>query len=313
MLAYASRRAFMAIPVILVVAVVVFGLLYLTPGDPALVLAGDQATPAEVEHVRIALGLNQPPYVRFAGWLMNILRGDLGESIFTRQPVAVMIAQRLEPTLSLLAFGMTLSIAVGVPLGVMAASRTSGIVDRALTALSVFGFSIPSFVVGYALAFVFASKLHWLPVQGFHSISEGIGPFLRSLLLPAISLSIIFMALIASVTRTAMLDVLGQDYIRTATAKGLSPTYILFRHALKNAAIPVITVIGSGIGALIGGAVITENVFAIPGLGRLTVDAIGHRDYPVIQAIVLLSSFSYVLVNLIVDLLYTVLDPRIRY
>ncbi len=313
MLSYTLRRILMAIPVVGVVAVVIFSLLYFTPGDPALVLAGEQATPAEVEQVRASLGLDKPPYIRFVGWVGNILQGDLGSSIFTRQPVTYMIGQRLEPTLSLVVFAVLLSIACGIPFGVAAASRPGGVADRALTAVTVVGFSIPVFVAGYALAFVFASKLHWLPVQGFRPMSDGILPFLRSLTLPAISLSIIYTAIIAAVTRTSMLEVLNQDYIRTATAKGLGPTYILFRHALKNASIPVITVIGSGIATLIGGAVIIENVFALPGVGRLTVDAISHRDYPVIQGVVLLSSAAYVMVNLAVDLAYTVLDPRIRY
>jgi peptide/nickel transport system permease protein len=313
MLSYTIRRVLMAIPVVGVVAVVIFSLLYFTPGDPALVLAGEQATPAEVEQVRHSLGLDQPPYIRFVGWVGNILQGDFGSSIFTRQPVTYMIGQRLEPTLSLVVFAVLLSVACGVPFGVAAASRPGGIADRALTGLTVVGFSIPVFVAGYGLAFVFASKLHWLPVQGFRPLSDGIVPFLRSLTLPAISLSIVYTAVIAAVTRTSMLEVLNQDYIRTATAKGLGPGYILFRHALKNASIPVITVIGSGIATLIGGAVVIENVFALPGVGRLTVDAISHRDYPVIQGVVLMSSAAYVLVNLAVDLAYTVLDPRIRY
>jgi peptide/nickel transport system permease protein len=313
MLSYTLRRILMAIPVVGVVAVVIFSLLYFTPGDPALVLAGEQATPAEVEQVRASLGLDKPPYIRFGTWVGSILQGDLGTSIFTRQPVAMMIGQRLGPTLSLIVLTMLIAIGVGVPFGVAAAARPGRIADRLLTALTVVGFSIPAFVAGYALAYVFATKLHWLPVQGFRPLSDGFLPFLRSLLLPAISLSIIYTTLIASVTRTSMLEVLNQDYIRTAVAKGLGPTYILFRHALKNASIPVVTIIGGGIATLIGAAVIVENVFALPGVGRLTIDAISHRDYPVIQGVVLMSSTAYVVVNLLVDLAYTVLDPRIRY
>jgi peptide/nickel transport system permease protein len=313
MLIYAIRRILMAIPVMGVVALVVFGLLYLTPGDPAMVIAGDQATPDQIAKIRVSLGLDQPPYIRFGTWIWQVLQGDLGTSIFSSQTVAHMIDQRLEPTVSLLIFAILLSIAVGVPLGVAAAWRKGRLVDRFLSVFTTAGFSIPAFVAGYALAFVFASNLHWLPVQGFTPISEGLWPFLRGLVLPAVTLSLVYAAVIARVTRAAMLDVLNQDYIRTAHAKGVAPYLILFRHALKNAAVPVITIIGLGMATLFGATVVTENVFAIPGLGRLTVDAILHRDYPIIQGIVLLSSATYVVINLIVDLLYTLVDPRISY
>lgn len=313
MLIYAARRILLAIPVMGVVALVVFSLLYFTPGDPALVIAGDQATAAEVMRVRAALGLDQPAYMRFGVWLWSVLHGDLGRSIFTGQPVVYMIVQRLEPTLSLLALSVLISVSVGVPFGVAAASRRGGGLDRFLSGFVVLSYSAPVFVVGYALALVFASVMHWLPVEGFSPLEQGVGPFLRSLVLPAVTLSIAYSALIAGVTRTAMLDVLSQDYIRTAAAKGAGRLRILFGHALKNAAIPIVTVIGAGVATLIGGAVVVENVFAIPGLGRLIVDAILHRDYPVIQGVVLLSSAGYVLVNLAVDLSYGVLDPRIQY
>jgi peptide/nickel transport system permease protein len=313
MLGYATRRVLMAVPVIGVVALVVFSLLYFTPGDPALVLAGEQATPAQVEQVRISLGLDQPTYIRFGGWLWRILQGDLGSSIFTRQPVAYMIGQRLEVSLSLLGLTILLAIAAGVPLGVMAAWRQGGWIDRLLTVMTAVGFSIPSFVLGYALAYLFATRLHLLPVQGFTPLSAGAWPFLRSLILPAVTLSSVYATLIATVTRASMLEVLSQDYIRTATAKGVARPAILFRHALRNASIPVVTVIGSGVATLISAAVVTENVFALPGIGRLIVDAVLHRDYPVIQGVVLVTSAAYVLVNLVVDLLYAVLDPRIRY
>ena len=313
MFAYVVRRVLMTIPVIAVVAVVVFGLLYLTPGDPALVIAGDQATIADIARVRTALGLDRAPYIRFGIWLWQVVHGDLGQSIFSDEPVVTLIAERLGATLSLLAMSVVISVGVGVPLGVIAAWRQGRWPDRALTALTVVGYSLPVFVAGYLLAYVFATRLHWLPVEGFTPLSEGLGACLRSLALPAVTLSIVYANLIATVTRASMLEVLSQDYIRTAYAKGVSQRAILFRHALKNAAVPIVTIIGSGVATLIGGAVIVENVFAIPGLGRLTVDAILHRDYPVIQGVVLLSSASYVLVNLMVDLTYTVLDPRIRY
>jgi peptide/nickel transport system permease protein len=313
MLGYTIRRLLMAIPVMGIVALIVFSLLYLTPGDPAMVLAGDQASPEQIEKIRASLGLDQAPHVRFVAWLWQMANGDLGTSIFSGEPVTHMIEQRLEPTFSLLALSVVLSISVGVPFGVAAAAQRGGWTDRALTYFTTLGFSLPAFIAGYALAFIFATTLRWLPVQGFVPLSEGVQPWLRNLILPAVTLSLVYAAIIGRVTRASMLEVLSEDYIRTARAKGVAPWRILFRHALQNAAIPVITVIGIGIATLIGSAVITENVFAIPGVGRLTVDAILHRDYPIIQGVVLLLSAGYVLVNIAVDLCYTLLDPRIRY
>ena len=313
MLAYAARRILATIPVMLIVAFFVFSLLYLAPGDPAAIIAGDQATPADVERIRASLGLDRPFLVRFGEWLWQIIHGDLGNSIFTNLPVSHMIAQRIEPTTSLMLLTIVFSIVVAIPLGVLAAWKHGTWIDRSVMMLAVFGFSTPVFVLGYMLAYVFALKLDWLPVQGFTSITVGVVPFLRSLALPTIALGLIYVALLARITRATMLEVLSQDYVRTAKAKGVDQRAVLFVHALKNAAVPIVTVIGIGVALLIGGAVVTESVFAIPGLGRLTVDAILRRDYPVIQGVVLLFSFVYVLVNLAVDLLYTVFDPRIRY
>jgi peptide/nickel transport system permease protein len=313
MLAYIVRRILATIPVMLLVALFVFSLLYIAPGDPAAIIAGDQATPADVERIRASLGLDRPFVVRFGEWLWHILQGDLGTSIFTNLPVAHMIAQRIEPTVSLMIITLVLSLSLAIPMGVLAAWRHGTWIDRLVMMTAVIGFSTPVFVVGYVLAYVFALWLDWLPVQGFTSISAGPWPFLRNLILPAVALGLIYMALIARITRATMLDVLSQDYVRTAKAKGVGQRGVLFLHALKNAAVPIVTIVGIGFAALIGGAVVTESVFAIPGLGRLTVDAILRRDYPVIQGVVLLFSFLYVLVNLGVDLLYTVFDPRIRY
>jgi peptide/nickel transport system permease protein len=313
MLAYAARRILATIPVMLIVAFFVFSLLYLAPGDPAAIIAGDQATPADVERIRASLGLDRPFVVRFGEWLWQIIHGDLGNSIFTNLPVSHMIAQRIEPTTSLMILTIVFSIIVAIPLGVLAAWKHGNWIDRSVMMLAVFGFSTPVFVLGYLLAYVFALKLDWLPVQGFTSITVGVVPFLRSLALPTVALGLIYVALLARITRATMLEVLSQDYVRTAKAKGVDQRVVLFVHALKNAAVPIVTVIGIGVALLIGGAVVTESVFAIPGLGRLTVDAILRRDYPVIQGVVLLFSFVYVLVNLAVDLLYTVFDPRIRY
>jgi peptide/nickel transport system permease protein len=313
MFAYVIRRILATIPVMAIVALFVFSLLYIAPGDPAAVIAGDQATPDDVERIRASLGLDRPYLVRFGAWVFDIIRGDLGVSIFTNLPVSLMIKQRIEPTLSLMLVTLILAITIAVPMGVVAAWKVGTWIDRAVMGFAVLGFSVPVFVVGYLLAYVFALQLDWLPVQGYTSISQGFGPWIENLILPAIALGSVYIALIARITRATMLEVLQQDYIRTARAKGAGQRSILFLHALKNAAVPIVTVIGIGIALLIGGAVVTESVFAIPGLGRLTVDAILRRDYPVIQGVILLFSFVYVLVNLAIDLLYTLFDPRIRY
>jgi len=313
MWAYIIRRVLATIPVMAVVALFVFSLLYLAPGDPAAVIAGDQASPDDVERIRASLGLDRPYLVRFGEWVFNIMRGDLGTSIFTNLPVGHMIMQRVEPTLSLMVVTLILSVVIAVPMGVLAAWKQGTHADRAVMAFAVLGFSVPVFVVGYVLAYIFALELDWLPVQGYTPLSQGLWPWFENLILPAIALGTVYIALIARITRATMLEVLSQDYIRTARAKGVGQRAVLFVHALKNAAVPIVTVIGIGIALLIGGAVVTESVFAIPGLGRLTVDAILRRDYPVIQGVVLLFSFVYVLVNLVIDLLYTLFDPRIRY
>ena len=313
MLGYVFRRILATIPVMAVVALFVFSLLYIAPGDPAAVIAGDQATPADVERIRQSLGLDRPFLVRFGEWSWRILHGDLGVSIFTNLPVWTMIEQRIGPTMSLMSVTLVLAIVVAVPMGVVAAWKAGSLLDRIIMGFAVFGFSVPVFVVAYLLAYVFALELEWLPVQGYTPLSAGVWPWLENLILPAIALGCVYIALIARITRATMLEVLSQDYIRTARAKGLGQQPILFLHALKNAAVPIVTVIGIGIALLIGGAVVTESVFVIPGLGRLTIDAILRRDYPVIQGVVLLFSFIYVLVNLGIDLLYTLLDPRIRY
>lgn len=313
MLGYIARRILATIPVMAIVALLVFSLLYIAPGDPAAVIAGDQATPEDVERIRKNLGLDRPFVVRFAEWSGQVLQGDLGTSIFTNLPVTAMIKQRIEPTLSLTLVTLLMSISIAVPIGVMAAWKVGSWFDRLVMGFAVLGFSVPVFVVGYLLAYIFALVLDWLPVQGYTPIAEGFWPWLQNLILPAIALGGIYIALIARITRSTMLDVLNQDYIRTARAKGLGQRPMLFVHALKNAAVPIITVIGIGIALLIGGAVVTESVFAIPGLGRLTVDAILRRDYPVIQGLVLMFSFVYVLVNLLIDISYTFIDPRIKY
>lgn len=313
MLTYVLRRVAATIPVMGIVALFVFSLLYIAPGDPAAIIAGDQATEQQIAHIRASLGLDRPFVVRFGDWFWHVLHGDLGTSIFTNLPVLTMIEQRTPTTLSLMTITLVMSIAIAVPMGVLAAYKAGSWIDRAVMVMAVMGFSVPVFVIGYVLAYVFALKLPWFPVQGYRPLSDGFWPWLQSLILPSVTLGGIYIALIARITRATMLEVLSQDYVRTARAKGVGRRDVLYVHALKNAAVPIVTIIGIGFAALIGGAVVTESVFALPGIGRLTVDAILQRDYPVIQGVVLVFSFVYVLVNLAVDLLYTVFDPRIRY
>jgi len=313
MLSFLARRLVATIPVLAMVAVFVFLMLRLTPSDPAAILAGDNASSEQVAQIRAKLGLDQPLPTQFAIWAGRLLHGDFGESFFFKKTVGELIAQRIEPTLALATATILLSILIAVPLGVLAAYRHETWVDRCVMALSVFGFSVPVFVIGYLLIYVFAIELGWLPVQGYRSIAAGFWPFLERLILPAVTLSVIYVALIARITRASMLEVMNEDYIRTARAKGLTDFVVLIRHGLRTAAIPIVTVIGIGIALLIGGVVVTESVYGIPGIGRLTVDAVLARDYPTIQAVVLLFSFVYVLVNLAIDLLYVLLDPRIRY
>jgi len=313
MFAYIVRRILATIPVMAVVAVFVFALLHLSPGDPAAIIAGDTATEADIIGIRAKLGLDQPIWIQFGTWLWGLLHGDLGISIFTNLPVIKLIQQRVEPTVALTLSTLIVSVAAAIPMGVLAAWRAGSWIDRVVMVFAVLGFSVPVFVLAYLLIYVFAIWLDLLPVQGYVSITQGFWPFLSRIILPSVALGMIYAALIARITRASMLDVLAQDYIRTAQAKGLANQQVLIGHALKNAAVPIVTIIGIGVALLISGVVVTETVFAIPGLGRLTVDAILRRDYPIIQGIILIFSAAYVVVNLLVDLSYTLLDPRIRY
>jgi peptide/nickel transport system permease protein len=306
-------RLLATIPVMGIVATIVFLLLRLSPGDPAAVLAGDAATPETIAAIRARLGLDRPMLEQFVDWIWRLVHGDLGTSIISNQTVARMIGDRIEPTLSLATTTIVFAVLIAVPLGVVAAWRHGTLVDRAVMALSVMGFSVPVFVLGYFWIYGLAMELRWLPVQGFTSIRQGLGPFLERITLPTLTLSVIYIALIARITRASVLEVLGEDYIRTAYAKGVGERAVLTHHALRNAAVPIVSVIGIGVALLISGVVVTESVFNVPGLGRLTVDAVLARDYPVIQGIILLFSFVYVLINLAVDLAYTLFDPRIRY
>jgi len=311
--AYIVRRMLATIPVMGVVAIFVFSLLYLSPGDPAVIIAGDTATLDDIARIRQKLGLDQPFYVQFGTWAWNLLHGDLGISIFTNLPVMTLIKQRIEPTVALTICTLLVTIPIAIPLGVIAAWKAGTWIDRVVMVFAVAGFSIPGFVLAYILIFTFSIGLDLLPVQGYTSIRDGFGAFASHMVLPSITLGLFYAALVARITRASMLDVLSQDYVRTAQAKGLSNREVLIGHALKNAAVPIVTIVGIGVAALISGVVVTETVFAIPGLGRLTVDAILRRDYPIIQGVILMFSAWYVLVNLAVDISYTLFDPRIRY
>jgi len=308
-----ARRILATIPVMGVVALTVFGLLHLTPGDPAVIIAGDYATTQDIDKIRTRLGLDRPLLTQAGIWLASVARGDLGVSIYSGLPVTRLIGQRVGPTAALTALAMLISVTLAVPLGVLAAWRQGSWLDRAIMIVSVSGFSMPVFWLGFLLVWVFAIQAGVLPVQGYQPLEAGPWQFLRHLVLPAVTLSLVYMALIARMTRASVLGVLREDYIRTAFAKGLAPHRVLLGHALKAASLPVVTIIGVGFALLIGGAVVTESVFAIPGLGRLTVDAIVRRDYPVVQGVVLVVSGVYVLLNLVIDVAYVVLDPRIRY
>ncbi|MDL2403306.1 ABC transporter permease [Rhizobium mayense] len=313
MASYILRRMVSAIAVMAMVGIFVFLLIRLAPGDPAAILAGPAATEQMVANIRDQLGLNDPLPVQFAHWLLEMLGGDFGTSIFSGRLVLDLLAQRLEPTLSLSLLTLALSVTVGVSFGILAAWRAGGVVDRLLLVFSALGYSVPVFVIGYFLVYLLAIGTGWLPVQGYTLIAEGFGSWFAHLILPTVTLSVPYIAFVARIARASVLEVLTEDYMRTAAAKGASSYAMLFHHALKNAGVPILTVIGISFAYLIGGVVLTETVFNIPGIGRLVVDAINNRDYPIIQSVLILTSGLYVLINLAVDLAYTLIDPRIRY
>ncbi|MDX5627604.1 MULTISPECIES: ABC transporter permease [unclassified Brenneria] len=307
------QRLAATLPVLCIVAVIVFLLLRLTSGDPALILAGDSATPEQLANIRTAMGLDKPVLQQFLIWVGGLLRGDLGVSLIPGTPVSAMIADRFAPSLALCLSTIVVAIVVAIPLGIMAAWQQGKPLDRLIMAGSVIGFSVPVFIFGYTLILVFARWLGWLPVQGYRPLSEGIWPFLERLILPTLALSTAYIALIARIVRTSVIEVMGEDFIRTARAKGLNERGVLIHHALRNAAVPIVTIIGVSIAMLIGGVVVTESVFNIPGLGRLVLESVQARDYPIIQALILIFSTLYIVINLVIDLLYALIDPRIRY
>jgi peptide/nickel transport system permease protein len=310
---YLLRRALAIIPVMLVVATVSFVLIRLAPGDPASVLAGPDATTEDLAQLRTALGMDQPLPVQLVKWYARLAQGDLGQSIFLRRPVVQAVVERLEPTLLLTLWGTLLAILIGVPAGIVSARYHNTAVDQSFMALALLGLSIPNFLLGLVMILVFGVWLGWLPVSGYVPLDEGVWLNARSLLMPAVSLGLVQSALVARITRSSMLDVLREQYILSGRAKGLSERAVIYKHALKNAIIPTLTVIGITVALLIGGAVVIETVFNIPGVGRLIISAVLRRDYPVVQGVVLLIAVTYTVINLLVDLAYLVIDPRIRY
>ena len=318
---YLVQRLLAIIPVFMIVAITVFMLIHITPGDPALLMAGDEATPAQIDALRKDLGLDKPIHIQLMNYFKDISRGNLGRSIFNNHDVRGLIVQRLEPTLSIAFVAQGLAILIGIPLGIIAAWKSNTIYDRLIMIFAVGGFAIPSFWLGYNLIWLFAVKLGWFQAIGYspfictEGMTSNCGPidWIRSITLPCISIGTIGAALIVRMTRSSMLEILREDYIRTARAKGLAEFPVLIRHAFKNASLPVITVIGLGIAGLVTGLVVTEAVFAIPGVGRLMVNGVARRDFPIIQGVVLATTVSYVLINLLIDLSYGYLDPKIRY
>ncbi len=312
MTAYILRRLVLLIPVILVVGVVVFALVHLTPGDPAAVILGDRASAEDIERLREQLGLNDPLPVQFLRWFGGVVRFDFGESIFIGEPVTSALLDRVQPTLLLTLYALTVQVMIGIPAGVLSAVRHNSILDRVLTVVAISGAAIPTFFLGIILILTFAVRLRWLPSGGYVPLTEDPVEHFKAMIMPAFTLGFASAGLLARLVRSSMLDVLREDYVRTAYAKGLPQRMVVIRHALRNALIPALTVIGTSLGALLGGAVVTETVFTIPGMGRLVVQSIARRDYPVIQGAVMTIAMTYVLVNLLVDVLYVYADPRVQ-
>ena len=311
---YIVRRVLAMVPVVLAVAIFVFGLTHFVPGDPAALMAGGiKASPEQIEAIRVQLGLDRPIMVQLVDWLWSTARGDLGLSFFGKESVTTLIMSRVARTLWLGGLSMTFAIAFGFPLGVLAAWKANTWIDRVVMVYSTLGFSIPLFFLGFIFMLVFAVHLGWLPANGYISPREDLLQFVRHLIMPSIATGLVIMSLFTRMTRATVRETLNQDYIRTAREKGVREEFVLIRHALRNALLPVVTVVGASMAILLGGVVVTEQVFTIPGMGRLMVNAVQNRDFPLIQGIILLSALFHALINLLTDLTYAYLDPRIRY
>lgn len=313
MLAYIVRRLMLMIPVLLIVAIIIFSLIHITPGDPAAIMAGEDATAEQVEDMRERLGLNEPLHIQFFNWTADALRGDLGDSIFLRQSVTSAMLDRVEPTGLLTLYALTISILIAVPAGVVAAVRRNSLVDRLLMVMSISGAAIPNFFFGILLILFFAVILGWLPAGGYVDIRDDPVQHFKAMILPSVALGFSAAGLLARMVRSTMLDVLNEDYVRTAYAKGLPNRRVILFHALRNALIPAMTVLGVSLAGLLGGSVVIETVFNLPGMGRLVVQSIQRRDFPLIQGVVLATAVIQVLVMLLIDVLYVYVDPRVRY
>lgn len=312
LLKYIIKRIFSLIPVLFVVSIVIFGIIHITPGDPAAVILGQEATPEQIEQLREQLGLNEPLHLQYFHWVLGVVQGDLGTSYFMKEPVTQAIFEHLKPTLSVAVLAMIVSLIIAIPIGIAAANRRGTVTDQSIMGFALLGMSVPSFLLGLFLILFFGVKLGWLPVAGYQPMSNGLWNHLKYLIMPAISLGSIQAALIARMTRTSMLEVLNTNYIKTARAKGVKDRKIIYVHALRNAFLPILTVIGSTLGSLMAGAVVTETIFNIPGIGQLIINSVERRDYAVIQGVVLFVTVLYVFINLVIDLLYGVIDPRVR-
>lgn len=309
---YFFKRLLSLVPVLLIVSIVIFMIIHLTPGDPASMLLGEEATEEQIQALRADMGLDLPIVAQYFHWIGNALQGDLGTSYFMRQPVTDAILSHLAPTISVALIAGTISLLISIPIGILAATRRGTNTDRTVMGVSLIGMSVPSFLLGLFLILLFGVKLRWLPVAGYQPITDGFLGHIKYLILPSIALGSMHAALIARMTRSSLLEVLNMNYIKTARSKGVHEYLIITRHTLRNAFLPILTVIGQTFGSLIAGAVVTETIFNIPGIGQLIINSVERRDYAVIQGVVLFVTCTYVLINLIVDLLYGVIDPRVR-
>lgn len=312
MKSYILKRILSLIPVLFVVSIVIFMIIHITPGDPASVILGEEATPEQINELREELGLNEPAIQQYLHWIGNVFKGDLGDSYFMKQSVLSAITSHLGPTLSLAILAQLVALLIAIPAGILAARRRGTTVDSTVMGAALLGMAIPSFLLGLFLILLVGVQLQWLPVAGYQSLDAGLWEHLQYLIMPAISLGAIQAALIARMTRTSMLDVLNANYIKTARAKGVKERTVVYGHALRNAFLPILTVIGQTFGTLVAGAVVTETIFNIPGIGQLIINSVERRDYSVIQGVVLFITVSYVFINLIIDLLYGIIDPRVR-
>lgn len=309
---YIVKRILSLIPVLFIVSLSIFAIIHITPGDPATVILGEEASPEQLKELRDELGLNQPVPQQYLNWLIGVIQGDFGDSYFMHQPVVKAIVEHLGPTFSLALIAQILSLIIAIPLGIIAAKKRGTMVDQGVMTVSLLGMSLPSFLLGLLLILLIGVSLRWLPVAGYAPLEKGFWEHIKYLIMPSIALGAIQAALIARMTRSSMLEVLNKDFIKTARSKGIHEFKIIFLHAFRNAFLPILTVIGQTFGTLIAGAVVTETIFNIPGLGQLVVNSVVRRDYPMIQGVVLFVTISYVFINLVIDILYGFIDPRVR-